>query len=299
METEQSIKQQKEEDILASKNTDVSKVRVVCLALGPYRNLTTLTASILFLHPNCQVLNHAGLRIFNDDRLDFLKGYSARKFENFLRYAIHISQAGQRGTYGGSITFSHAFDDEHAMKKVFETSGNRLLKEDARALFWKESLVTANHIRENATNLEGIFRENERLRFLLPVRNPIDCAFSNLKTGHVQYFRSVNERSTVEQVLEAILDEFAWFESLRAKSPGRFFTFFEHEFGTSTLEQLAIFLELPTDEGWVQNAMRAFEIKKHYEVSPALSAFYRQRVESKFAPYPEFKEKLLAFIPRQ
>ena len=299
MEAELSIERRKEEDVLASKTVDTASVRAVCLALGPYRNLTTLTASILFLHPNCQVLNHAGERIFNDDRLDFLNGYSALKFENFLRYAIYISQTGKRGAYGGSITVSHAFDDKHPLKQIFESDGGQLLKEDVRALFWKESLVTSNHIRENHVNLAALFSENERLRFLLPVRNPMDCAFSNLKTGHVKYFRGLDEHSQVEQVLEAILDEFAWFENLRARFPGRFFTFFEHEFGRSTLQSLANFLELPADESWVQNAIRAFEIKGHYEVSSSLLSFYRHAVETKFPRHPEFKEKLLTFGLRQ
>ena len=72
---------------------------LLCLFLGPYRNLTTLTASTLFLHPNCQVLNHASTRIFGDQRIDFFANYSDATFDAFLRYAIHISQSGARGQY--------------------------------------------------------------------------------------------------------------------------------------------------------------------------------------------------------
>jgi hypothetical protein len=69
------------------------------MTLGPYRNLTTLTASVLFLHPNCQVLNHAGNRIFGDEELDFIANYNNEIFEAFTRYAIYISQKGTRGDY--------------------------------------------------------------------------------------------------------------------------------------------------------------------------------------------------------
>ncbi|MHB8529324.1 MAG: hypothetical protein ACYC8V_07420, partial [Caulobacteraceae bacterium] len=41
----------------------VDGVRRTAVILGPYRNLTTLTASVLALHPQCQVLNHASDRI--------------------------------------------------------------------------------------------------------------------------------------------------------------------------------------------------------------------------------------------
>ena len=166
----------KEQGIVASKAIGTENVRTVCLALGPYRNLTTLTASILFLHPNCQVLNHAGERIFGDSRLDFLRQYSDAIFEGFLRYAICISQGGKRGAYGGSITLSHAFDEEHEMQQLFQAAGGKLLKEDVRSLFWKESLLISSYIRENAVDLSDLFSRNDKLRFLQPVRSPIDCA---------------------------------------------------------------------------------------------------------------------------
>ena len=53
-------------------HVDPSQLRSVCLALGPYRNLTTLTAGILSLHPQCQVLNHAGVRLLPDPERNFL-----------------------------------------------------------------------------------------------------------------------------------------------------------------------------------------------------------------------------------
>ena len=68
----------KSRDLAAARNVSIDDVRTVCLFLGPYRNLTTLTASILFLHPNCQVLNHAANRIFHDRRTDFFDGYVTR-----------------------------------------------------------------------------------------------------------------------------------------------------------------------------------------------------------------------------
>ena len=59
----------------------------VCILLGPYRNLTTLTCSVLSLHPQCVVLNHAGLRTLRNPKLNFLANYSPDKFSEFVRYA--------------------------------------------------------------------------------------------------------------------------------------------------------------------------------------------------------------------
>src|SRR5689334_13648080 len=79
-------------DLILSSFIDISECKSVCLALGPYRNLTTLTAATLFLHPNCQVLNHGGMRIFGNLQVDFLSNnYSEERFNRFVQYAIRIS----------------------------------------------------------------------------------------------------------------------------------------------------------------------------------------------------------------
>ena len=96
--------------ISASKRLDISTVdTLVCLA-GPYRNLTTLTASIAALHPNCQVLNHAQERILPHREVDFFSNYSLERWTQFLQYSLSLSVGGERGRNGGSILHSHAFD---------------------------------------------------------------------------------------------------------------------------------------------------------------------------------------------
>jgi hypothetical protein len=109
---------EKELDRVESEKIDIASLKTVCMTLGPYRNLTALTAAVLFLHPNCQVLNHAGNRIFGDEKLDFISNYSNEIFEAFTRYAIYISQKGRRGDYGGSITLSHGYGDQFSMRNI-------------------------------------------------------------------------------------------------------------------------------------------------------------------------------------
>lgn len=283
-------------DLMLSKKIDISSIRTVCLALGPYRNLTTLTASILFLHPNCQVLNHAGSRIFGNESLDFISDYSKEKFETFTRYAIHISQKGRRGDYGGSITLSHAFDNQYSVKDMFYGANSSLLKQTITALFWKESLRTSNHLRLHNVELDRLFKINRQLKFLLPIRNPLDCAVSNVRTSKANIFQGINKNFGVEQVLEAILDEILWFKNLETRYPKRFFHFFEHDFNRSTILEMANFLKLEPLEIWCENAIAAFDVKSKYSHPKNLILFFSHQVERLFANYPDFAEKLLRFV---
>lgn len=66
--------------------------------------------------------------------------------------------------------------------------GGQLIKRKIECLFWKESLTTSNYIKSNKIDLGELFRKLKRLKFLMHIRNPLDCAVSNLKTGHVNRF---------------------------------------------------------------------------------------------------------------
>ena len=281
--------------LLASESIDIESVKTVCLALGPYRNLTTVTASILFLHPHCQVLNHAGQRIFGEEELDFIKDYSDGRFKTFLRYAIYISQSGIRGDFGGSITRSHAFDKHHKVHDLFTVSKLPLVKEKITTVFWKESLRTANYIRENNVDLNKLFTQNKQLRFLLPIRNPLDCAIGQVKTGYIKYFQGRKQGDSVEQAIDSILDEFLWFLDLMSRNPDRFFYFFEHDFNEPTIKRIADFLQLEMTEIWLNDAITAFEIKSDYNHPDVLIAYFRKSVGDKFSDYPDFAEQLLLF----
>jgi hypothetical protein len=284
-------------DIAASKAIDISQCQTVCLALGPYRNLTTLTAATLFLHPHCQVLNHAGMRVYASPQLDFFLGYSAEKMDRFLRFAIHISAQGERGDYGGSIVHSHAFDAGHAMKDLFEKAGGETVKPVIRSLFWKESLLTANHIRENQVDLGHLFNQEPRLRFLLPVRHPLDCAVSNMKSVHGKQFPGISDNPDLRETTQAILEEVYWVAELKEKFPDRILTFYEHSIDETFLKQLAAFLKIEPSPIWIQQALAAMEIKKGYDHAESDLAWYRQHVAKRFARFPALCSHLLRFAP--
>jgi len=274
--------------------TTLEHCKAVCLTLGPYRNLTTLTASVLFLHPQCQVLNHAGARIFGTDS-DFLSTFSTQRLDNFIPQSVALSAEGQRGDYGGSITLSHAFDDGHEMKRLFSAAQLSLVKAEVRGLFWKESHRTANLIREHDIDLAAMFAADPRPRFLMPIRNPMDCAQSNIKTGHVQLFTNVQDKTDLGEVTEAVLDEIRWFFDLQKQFPGRFFHFYEHSINRAMLVDMERFMALDHDERWLDLALQAMSSKAHYDHPAELLQRYEKAVDKKFSTYPEAAEKLLAF----
>ncbi len=168
----------------------------VCLFLGPYRNLTTLTASLLTLHPECQVLNHGSNRVLPFAELNFLVDYSDAKFERFCRFALDASRGGRRGDFGGSVTLSHAFDHDSMRQAYARRYGDRRVKERVSCLVWKESHRVTAFLRRQGLPPEELSRANPKLRFLMPIRNPLDCMLSNCTSGHLRYFSSTDVKNT-------------------------------------------------------------------------------------------------------
>lgn len=282
-------------DLADSRNIDVSGVRTICLALGPYRNLTSWTAATLFLHPRCQVLNHAGNRVFGQPEVDFLDDFSPAKLSRFLQYAVLISAGGRRGPYGGSILHSHALDTA-TMREAASAASPEPLKARIDAFFWKESLLTANTARARGVDLVELTERDPRLRFLQPVRHPLDTAHSNLATDHHRRFADIRRDADVVEVLAAVLDELAWYAALRVRRPDRFHHFFEYELSRASLAEMATFLGLDPDEEWLGHALAGMRIKPGYDHPPALVSAYREMVGSRFAEHPDLMTGLLAFV---
>lgn len=285
-------------DLITSRWLNIQEVESVCLTLGPYRNLTTLTAAILFLHPNCQVLNHAGTRVFATKSINFLLDFNKAKFDRFIQFAIRTSAKGQRGPWGGSVTHSHAFDSKHRIKKIFDETNSKLIKKQIKCLFWKESHRTSNLIHEKNIDIATILKKDHRLRFILPIRNPLDCAASNLKTGHIHLFPKLNKKSSPHDAVKAILDEIYWFANLKKQFPDRFHYYFEHEISQKTLIDLAQFLQLQPKQDWLTNALAAMEIKSAYEHDSELLNSYQNHILKYQSRFPELSKKLLIFIQR-
>jgi hypothetical protein len=282
-------------DLQASLDVNIASCKRVCLVLGPYRNLTTLTASTLFLHPNCQVLNHARDRVYRIPEVDFLTAYSIEAFERFIKYAIYISGKGKRGRYGGSIAYSHAFDAQYEMACIFADKELGLIKGRVDCLLWKESLEASNFIRDNNVNIDELLSLEPRLVFLLPIRNPLDCALSNLRSGHANRFRGIGEDPSIRQCLKAVLREIHWFLSLQQKHKDRFFHYYAHSVSRDMLVELACFLSLSPDEDWLRSALRVMAIGGKYSHDFDLMIDYRNIVKAIFSDMPTAAKQLLEY----
>ena len=282
---------------LASATT--TQIKTICLPLGPYRNLTTMTAGLLSLHPRCQVLNHAGQKLLGDPATNFLNGPTNEKVHAFLAAALDLARGGQRGQEGGSITKSHAFDPQHPMGRLYrERFGDSLDKPGAEALFWKESLHASNFLRGNSIDVPGLLAAEARLQFLVPIRNPLDCAYSNIATSHTRFFADLAPEAGILQVTEAVLDLLLWSTQQALQCPERFLLLFEHQMGRSTLSQLAEFLGLEPEEQWLDDATEACQLKPGYCHEPALVDAYVEMVKRKFADFPPLQAGLLHFANR-
>ena len=258
--------------------------------LGPYRNLTTLTASFLFLHPECQVLNHAGSRILEENNTNFFQGYSDRKFQEFCRRAILISQGGKRGTYGGSIVLSHAFAEHERMRESYHGRfGTKLLKRKIRSLVWKESYRVTRFLREQDTDFDDLFANNAHLRFLMPIRNPIDCAKSIINKGMQRKYGD-QASDDFMQLMDVNLEAMNWVLELQERYPDRFFHFYQDQLDASTLEELAMFLGLSIDERWIRDTLGIYQLRSRDDYEPSVVSEYERRIAKVFVG----KEEVIA-----
>jgi hypothetical protein len=185
------------------------RIQTVGIILGPYRNLTTLTASLLSLHPACQVLNHGG-RVLKG-RADFIARRDEASLRRFCAQALAASTGGEHGDFGGSIRLSHAFERPALAERYEARYGDRWVKPQPICLVWKESQAVTNLIRSADLELATLITEMKALRFLLPVRNPIDCAFSNVRTTHAVRIPGADPNNVLD-VLDKIIETIAWFD---------------------------------------------------------------------------------------
>jgi hypothetical protein len=274
-----------------SKNNDIKNIETVCLILGPYRNLTTFFSSILFLHPDCQVLNHAGRRVYGNKNIDFLSSYSTEVFDNFIRFSLEICSRGERGSYGGSILWSHAFESK-ILKSFVSTQKN---KSTIKALVWKESLLNTNLIRSDESEFDNFLIKEKKIKFILPIRNPLDCAYSNIKTGHAKLFKGITDESTTFHVLEKVIDEIYWFVKKEEKFPNRFFYFFEQDISKNILIELTNFLNIQENIKWISNAEKIIINKSNYKYENDVINFYKDLISTKFYRFPTVMKKLKYF----
>lgn len=280
-----------------SKKT-IDDLRTVCLFLGPHRNLTTLTASTLALHPNCQVLSHGGPRVLPVEELNFLENYSDEKMVNFLHFALVMSETGDRGEYGGSITVTHPFRDHPIIRETYRRRyGRAMAKKEIHCLVWKEAHLVSEYVAEKNIDLGQVLRQNDKLQIIMPVRNPIHVAFSFFSRDRfMQKFYAHLERNDINGVLDDVLGKMADAVTLQKNFPDRVMIFFEDEISSSLFVRMAHFLRISPEGRWIKDTLACFDVQPaKYEVPQSLTKYYKDRVAKVFENSPEIALKFEQF----
>jgi len=270
----------------------------VCVLLGPYRNLTTLLSSMMFLHPNCQVLNHAGDRVYQPsvgEDVNFIDRYSEETLDNFVDYALRISREPTSGWRGGSITVSHAFIFHPKMVKTYNNRyGSSLIKSDIRCLWWKESMKTTLKLMHDDFDFDLFLKKSDpRVKFLLPIRNPMDCAISNSNNG--QMWPMLSPSRSEQAILNKIVEIIKWFTEWRTRYPDRFFYITEYDLEnmlSGTLFDVANFLKIDYVDEWVDDVRTVCELKTTYPHPDGLQKHYDLLLNTYFGNFADFKHKL-------
>lgn len=232
---------------------DSRQLRTVGIFLCPYRNLTTLTAATLALHRNIQVMNHGGRRLLEGGALEFLINPNARTYERFCTSLIALSKGGKRGNYGGSITFSHAFD-HHQLKEAYERRfSNNLIKPDIQSIVWKEGGIVQAMFWKSRIDPVSLSVRFPQLRFVSPIRNPLDHAFGlqkYYKDGIQEPVQNYLCSTRTTDLFRYILTAHKSFFDLHARAPERFLYFFEEELGPNLAQRLTRFFQADDDPEW-------------------------------------------------
>jgi hypothetical protein len=249
----------------------------VGLMLCPNRNLTTLTAAVLSLHPHVQVLNHGFERLEAAGLLSFLKSGSDDDLEVFLRGAVGLSGHGQRGDHGGSILLSHGYDRPALRAAYAQHYADAPLKSDIRCVIWKDGARLREYLRANDIAAVGLAERLPRLRFLSPLRRPFEHLRSLQRYYAPQppdYVRPSLPDLTAESVAKYILAAHEEFLAWRRQRPEQFFAFTEAELGEQGAAALARFLGISADETWRQLAAKFFvDDGPQIDVAPEQTVF--------------------------
>ena len=130
----------------------------------------------------------------------------------------------------------------------------------------------------------------------MPIRHPLDCAVSNMKTGLSNMFVGTTNDSPIQDVVRAIIDEFHWFATCKQQFDDRFFCFFENDMSREMLINLATFLKLEPTEQWLSNAQEVMQSSSHYDHDAELVDFYRETVKDRLNDFPDFSAGLLRLV---
>jgi Protein of unknown function (DUF3179) len=267
-------------------------LKSLCLVLGRFGNFQDVMAAILYLHPACQVLNNGAVYVLPQTSLNFLRDYDDSKFDRFSKFALEISQAGDTGVGGGSIALSTAFHAGELADAFRRRYGEFPHKRRVECLAWKDPALTW-FLREREVDVGELLDRNDKIRFLMPIRNPLLSAPISRLPVRDGGFKNMDSR----QMLREKLEELAWFRVLGQSVPDRFLTVLADEIDNASLRTLCEFLSIEPDDIWIDDVLRSLESEEPEGPEPDLIDDYRALVHELFTDDAEMARKLEHLLP--
>ncbi len=282
----------------ASASSRLSDLRSLCFMVGPNRNLASLVALLIYLHKNGEAVNHAGSRIFPKKEIDIWHQCSENRFDLFCRYLEFLSSRGMRGQTGGSIRYSNAVADHPEAKQlVLNRFPDLNRRSPVHALVWKEPLMIYKFLASDGMKTVELLKCYQKIKLLLPVRNPLDCAISNKNLGERWLKRAYGLTDfSLESVLEALFKIYHSFFTWSKTYPGRCMALFENECSENTLSQLAQFLSLEHDPAWIVDCLQVWKVNQHYRWEKSWLEYYKILCDRYFSDVPEIKNRFLLMV---
>jgi hypothetical protein len=189
---------------------------------------------------------------------------------------------------------AHAFDDDGLRQLYQSRYGSEALKPGAKLLFWKESMRIQLHITQQVGGFPALIGNLPQLKFVLPVRHPVHCAKSNIKTGHSRLL-APRRHDDFPLILARILDNLRWVLTDPLFNDGNRFVLWENELNQAGMLRLARFCGLDEDAEWARGVEAYVSIKDRPAEADEV-ALYRNLVAEKFSDLPDAATRLRAFV---
>ena len=246
-------------------------MNTICLTTVASRNLTTLFVSCCMLHPQIQTLNHCP-SMNESPKTDWLKDYSNEKINNFINRVKHINKHEINvDRDGGVIVTDHAF--KGYIKEAFEKRYTTLIKEDMKSIVWKDSPRNTKLLMNQ--NIEELIKKNDKLRFILIIRNPMDTAKSSSNPGYNIRYRDPSK----EEILTELFERYEWFFENEKKDPKHFMHFFQDEVSDELLERIEGFLMVDRDDRWRDDFKKSWVLKVSYDHASEFKELYKSLID--------------------
>lgn len=163
------------------------------------------------------------------------------------------------------IVKSHAFKYD-IMRQAYEKRyGNIIKKDNIQCVVWKESHINTNLIFNSSNpqpnSLISLANKNDKLKFLIPIRNPMDCAVSCVN-GYLHYFPNCN---TKEMFLEALMKLYRVLLDVQDIIPQQVFIFRQQDMNIRTVKLLQGFLNVPLDTRYSEDVQNVWNLKPSYQ----------------------------------